>query len=274
MINLFQKSRRIKVYGCILIGIIGIIYAFSIMLQTGFSARLISPLVLLVLGISICYFIAFFAAVVLHQKILQILYNDVDPTKFIAAYEPLLTQKHISATHLLTLKAHLANAYANSGEIERAVLLIREAKLPAGRFLANAKALIAGNLCSYYLLEENTTMAQSALNELSSVIEAAKSSGHSLSSSYIHNAALQHIHLDFLLGRPVDEALLYKELENSSNMLHKANIFYLLGRISLAKGFHESADYQLKKAARYSDHIIAGRKAALLLGALDGQAHQ
>ena len=163
MIPLFEKSLKSRRNGLLAALIVSIVYAAIIFVRSGLSIRLIFALLLFLLFYGFTSLTAYFTAVALHQKVLAILYNEADPEHFIPAYMPLLSRPNLKPLTLLTLKAHLANAYANLGQTGKAIMLLDESDMPTGRQTMDAELLIAGNRLSYYLLAEDVVNAEKSM---------------------------------------------------------------------------------------------------------------
>ena len=107
-------------------------------------------------------------------------------------------------------------------------------------------------------------MQKKLVDALDSLITQYQGQKKSVNQSYLRNQLLQHVHLDMLLGKDLDESPLYQELQVSSNKLHRASVQYQLGRIYIEKGEKDTAASYLTRAAE-CNKVVLGQRAAELL---------
>ncbi len=145
MISLFPKCRIIAVTGCA----VGFM-TFAVLLYNGRSFLACCAFLVCIL---LSFLLANFQAVRLHQYILSWLYVQCQPEEFIEGYQMLLDKSKIKDNILITMKAHLSNAYAAKGEWDKALEILSD--ISPSEENRKTKILLAGNRCDIFWLQEN-----------------------------------------------------------------------------------------------------------------------
>ena len=246
MIRVFPKSKSLARVGAITAVSASALYAFFLYARGRAETMIVSAAVLLVFLLLAFRIAALFVAESENLKRLSVLYNDMDPQVFIADYEPLLGAEGLSRLDRLTVTSHLANAYAFSGDFKKAVAFLKECPIPdRGRRRFNAAALVAGNLCSCFLLARDANGAERALAELDGIIAEAIKNRTPVNARFLRNRRVQAANLKLLKGKKIDAAALRTELQGSSNRLYRARLRLLIAEACLAEKDAEAALEQL-----------------------------
>ncbi len=269
MIRAFGKSNALARYGTIGAVSASALYAFFLHAGGRPEAHFAAPAALLALSLLAVWISALLLAGAENLRRLSVLYNDMDPRAFLAAYEPLLAVKGLSWLDRRTVTNHLANAYAFSGDFDAAVLLLEKCETPSrGRRRFNAAALKAGNLCSIALLARDPDGAERALRELDGIIAEARAGRAPLSDSFLRNRRVQEAALSLLRGKAVPSSLLRQELAESANLLARTRLRLLLAETLAAEGDEEGAREQLDLVEEAGGATILTRRARELRSSL------
>lgn len=195
-----------------------------------------------------------------HLRLLALLYNDLEPRRFIEQYEPVCMGNRSDDCRRVML-AHLANGYAHGGDVDKALSLIASVPVPQGKKERNTRLLIAGNQCTYYLLAQDAPAAHKAQQEMVRLLEQAKAEKCKISPNYERTRQMNQLQLDLLDGKPVDVRILREELEARSNRLHKALCHYLLAWSYANAGKQTEARGVLKEVLRLKGSALILQRA-------------
>ena len=267
MIELFDTSMKIKKLGTAVSFAASILYAFILFTGKGWSPALFPALGIFVFGMFFFRLAALLVAEAQNKNHLSILYNDMDCRSFIASYEPILKRKELTGLQRLIVLNHLANAHAYAGDFDTATEILEKYEIPrTGRSVFNAMALVAGNLCSCFLLEGDTIKAEKKLNELEIIIKEAANTRSPLSGSFKRNSIIQKINLAILQGKKAEPDLLRRELEESSNRLNRLRIRLLLAQALRLDGQEDAVEEQLQKILGSGGDTVIQKQAHSMRG--------
>lgn len=250
MINLFSKTKALFILGEAIAFL-----AAAALYHDGTSG----PICILVfIALSIFVYIMMEAnAAILYRKLLGLLYISENPLAFISACTPLLTNKYIRANVRFSLQAYLSNAYAASGDFNKALSLLNDMPRLPSKHLQAGKALVASNRCSIYT---NMDDAGSAAEQYGLYLKLTNNRNGKqkeeanilrIKISLIEESATQH-----------DADFIRNTLKKRCSPLYQAELQYLLGCIYLSLKENHFAKIYLSEAAKSDKQLWLSNKAS------------
>lgn len=231
---IFKKSRRFQL-GALLaglvLGILATLYMYNIR-EASLSRSLLPFPIVLAAAFFIGKYVSRLISVREYQMVMGLLYADLQPTKFIAAVEPLAKASKDPVTKTTTL-AHLANGYAAVGRFEDAHEILEHTQLPEEA--AALRGLLLNNLVSCLLLEGKQQEAKQCQAKLRALLEDEQCKEDFRQK--VQNALAYHdICLNIYKARASDIAALEQDFESSRNALHKLEVKLYLAIAYQRKG--------------------------------------
>lgn len=200
------------------------------------------------------------AAVLKHQKIVNILFRKLDPESFIRAYEPLMKRAEGKPGLESTLRNFLSTGYANKGDFETAIRLLDETPPVEGKQAVRGRALQLSNLCSVYLLKGDVSEAQDLLHQLEDLLDKdqEEQAGRDMQGSV---TTLKN-YIQIARGWKADEAYLRNLALNSMEPFFQVTNCYQLALAQIVAYKRPQAWENLKKVADRAPLLYIGQEAA------------
>ena len=107
MIRLFPKAQKILVFG-----ILGTAAVTAMMIAAGEYSFAIFTVIA---GLWVSWLACLYSAIGAHRKLLNILYEKMQPSAFMDAYGPLLKKAQAGSAMEAAMRAHMGNALAATG---------------------------------------------------------------------------------------------------------------------------------------------------------------
>lgn len=260
LISVFSSSRKAWRQGIFAAVAVGILCCAFLIWKHGLSPMALLGLVPAAALLGIARLRAMMTAQEEHLRLLAILYNDLEPQRFIEQYEPICSKKMSEECQRATA-AHLANGYAYGGDSPKALELISSLPMPQGKKELGTRLLIAGNRCTYHLLAQDAAAAREEHAEMVRLLEQAKAEKCKISPNYERTRRMNEVQLNLLENKPVDVSILREELAARSNQLHKALCRYLLAWSYAQAGKRTEARGVLKEVLSLKGSVILLQRA-------------
>lgn len=240
LVSVFETSRFIWKKGRWAAVVVGVVYFAILLFENGVSASVLRAIVPTVLLVGIARVCALVAAQEAHIRLLSILYNDLEPGRFVEQYEPVCSEPMSDACRRI-MQMHLANGYAYGGDVEKALERIASLPLSNDRHPLDTQLVIVGNTCTYRLMAQDVDGAREAQQRMAALLEQARQEKKKLSPNYDRTLRLNQVQLDLEENRAADVGPVREELARRSNALHTAVCHVLLARIYAAAGKRNEA---------------------------------
>lgn len=199
------------------------------------------------------------------RRLLNILYRDRDPEKFIARYEKGMRLGRPDLAEYYTTANHMANAYAMEGDFGKAIALLESLNTDSLKLhQLGAHSLVANSLTNWYLWNGQTEDAKRKLEELKELIQIAEKRQPAVARNLKDNVALFEQHLSILDGQPFDSHLLEEILTHVGNPVFRQPTAYLYGTALLDSNM-EKARGILNDLAQEHGHFWFSTQARLRL---------
>ena len=219
-----------------------------------------------IMGILLALFALLFAASASLQKVLDILYQKLDPVGMTEKLEPVLQHLKAGSPRRPQLTAHLSNAYGAAGDYECAFSILDDMERNNTAKEPNLEALVLSNRCALYLQQENTMAARASLDQLTALISGGN--GRRLNPKLAAGAESLRLRLSFLEGAEDNLDYLFMEIRQCNNPLRRVNFRYLLARVADRKNDWNLASAQYEKVAKAAPKLAVGKNAGERLKAL------
>lgn len=208
-------------------------------------------------------------SVVLHQRLLLLLYGHQQPAEFIRIYEPLRDVKPLAANVRFTLTAYLSNAYAAQGDFDRALQLLDEAPHAGRREETNRRMLLCGNRASIALARGDGDEAAGQLSELESLLAKARL-GKRKRQEQENIVATLRTQLNVLRGENLHAACDYlrAKVEKGGSPLLRTELNYFIGSAYAQRGEAKLARPFLTQSAQAGGALHYARLAEQALASL------
>ena len=193
-------------------------------------------LIVLVGGSALLYVLSLSYGVSEYQNRLAWLYQNLEPERFIEKFEKMLPRAKKYPVQEVTVRAHLANAYAALGQFEKALELLDGVPDLSGAEESEqvaAKLLVLNNKAQIYFQIEQADKGKACLDELRATLPQATDA---LRKSYEENERILQCHYEALTGVCTSDAYLRTLLTEGSTALFRVNISFLLARVYLSQG--------------------------------------
>ncbi len=212
---------------------------------------------------------AMVCANLLERRMLNFLYRDRNPEKFIVFYEKGLRLGRPDLAEYYTTANHLANAYAMEGNFEKAVSLLESLNTDSLKLhQLGIQALLSNSLTNWYLWNGQKGSAQEQLADLEELVDIAKRRQPAVANNLRNNIALFEQHLLILDHQPFDQELLEEILSHTGNPVFRQPTAYLLGTALLSSNLDRGREI-LDELAREPGAFWFSAQARLRLAELD-----
>lgn len=261
----FKENIKLKKLLNIITLLFCVIYAWIIYYKKGAIQATVLTLILFIIFEIFIFFITGLRDQKKLNKLLMLLYRDINPLLFINKLEEIIDLKILNNTTTITILSHKANAYAYSGNFKEAYSILDELnKLTEKK---NEKALILGNRISYQILEENLNNIDEEMKNFEVFAFQDNHKRKSFNKSYKRNYIQQKIHLktirkEKLSATEINE--LYESIQNGGNELNIESLRYYAALFLISDKDKSGAIEQLEKIVLNNDNTIIRKKAKVL----------
>ena len=200
------------------------------------------------------------AAVLKHQKLVNILFRKLDPEAFIQAYEPLMKRAEGKPGLESTLRNFLSTGYASKGDFETAIRLLGETPPVEGKQAVRGRAIQLGNLCNIYLMKGDVSEAQDLLHQLEDLLD--DDTEDQAGKDMQGNVVTLKNYLQAARGWRADEKYLRNLALNAVEPFHQVTNCYQLALAQLGSRKRAQALENLKKVADRAPGLYIGQEAA------------
>lgn len=242
MIRAFQRSRMV----CGAIMAISAVIAVAIWFRDR-AYPVFVPMIASVLMLGIGYFSARVAGNLLanmeNTRYLGYLHMELDPEKFLACYADIPGRLRPGGHAEAIYRSYLADGYAAAGKYEQAVELL-ERPIPTGSL--SLKGLYAANRCGCFLAAGDTARGGEVLEELKSVIDAARLEKPELAKNLTQTLTLHQQHYNCLTGSTVDREALTDAFDHAQYNIRRLEIAKVLAMDARNRGDGDMARKQLQ----------------------------
>lgn len=252
MIRLFPKSIKFIAMTLTVAAILATLFATL-------SHDLPFAILILFVGGWIAFLGGQYQAITSHQKLLQILYNERDPDRFLAVYRPLADRCSPQTKLGSAMRAQIGNALIAKGEFAQAFPCFE-----GGSDSPDTRIMQAQNRCTCFLYQGDTGGAQRELTALDPLLAQAKPRQRQL---YSEGCRMLRVWLSFECNKlkPDDLQWLRTESACTNKPLHRSTTRLLLARIYRAQGDLNLARNLAQNIVDDGGHIWAVEQAKLLL---------
>lgn len=229
MINAFKDSRRIAWIGGIILGLAA--GAGGWFLLQGSDQPLLHRGILAALatfvGANIAVYFARVIATRNYQSRLLLLYENLDPSAFLAAVEP-LAKAPMGSSARCTLLVHLANGWLYAGEPDQAMKILDNIQLPEKAVAS--RGLVLSNQATCWLAKGNLDKAQKCMDDLKKLLHN-KACNKEFAAKARHALSYLQMCVDIGRKKKVDLSILEQDFEKNPSPFHRLDVQY---RIALA----------------------------------------
>lgn len=195
-----------------------------------------------------------------------LLYEQVEPEKFLEKFTPLAEQAPKNSIAYVDGCVKLSYAYEALGRFEQAEELVASLKPEDLKNHAlGGMAIASSQHIRVLLLQEKVDEAKDKLVELRNIAEAAVERAPTLGKNAQECVRLYENWLAVLEKQPVDEAYLEEEIQLSKNRIHKSEMQLLLARACENRGDVSQADELRLEVLGTGKGLWAEGEARLLL---------
>lgn len=242
MIRAFRRSRVV----CGAIMAVSVVIAVAIWFRDQ-EYPVFVPMIASVLMLGIGYFSARVAGNLLanmeNTRYLGYLHMELDPEKFLACYADIPGRLKPGSHAEAIYRSYLADGYAAAGNYEKALELL-DRPIPAGNLAL--KGLYAANRCGCLLGAGDTARGGEALEELKSVVDAARLEKPELAKNLSQTLTLHQQHYNCLTGVPVDREALTDAFDRAQYNIRRLELSKVLAMDARNRGDRDMAKKQLQ----------------------------
>ena len=260
MINLFSKSKGYFTAGlslCFLVAA-GLLHDHK---------PWYTILAITLTGVYLSWLIASISAFMLHRRILNLFYAQLNPHVFITVYQPLLRKANIRKNILFTMKCYLSNAYAAEGQYQKALAVLDSVPVFTGKKRRQCEAILAGNRCELYCAQEMPGAAREEYLKLEELVSAGE-----VSQKPILDLLQAKIHLLEGKATKEDYEVVRGLLSPTATRYYQVTVKYLLGRFNEQLGEIAFARAYYSEVAKAAPQIAVAGNAAKRLEELPDTA--
>ena len=226
-----------------------------------------------VLGTLFFIFIQYMNAVTAHNRLLNVLYNEMDVDRFLKQYEPLLNVRVKNNQLYLMVRLHLSNAYVAQGRFEDAMALLQatEVKQDKPDKMELTRFAIASNLC--YCAEQMNDL-DAAQTHLDALLKSKKAledlqKNKPEKKRMTFSTALNEQCMQFLKTGKADIEFLRNQVQaNNNQQLHRVTTSLWIARAYLAENNRREAEKLLKRIVELAPSLYPGKAAREILDQL------
>ena len=204
------------------------------------------PLIGSVLMLGIGYFsgrvLANLVASTQNTKFLGYLHMELDPGKFLKAYEGIPAGAKKGTSSEAVLRSYLASGYGAAGEYDRALEVLAED--PPAEDLS-VQGLFAMDRAAYLLGKGDTDGAGAQLRRLEEIIDATRTGKPELAANLTAAMKLHTQHLNCLRGATVDTEWLEEAIPRAQYNIRRLELTKVLAMTALRDGDAEAAKKHL-----------------------------
>ena len=242
MIRAFRRSRM----ACEAIMAVSVVIAVAIWFRDQ-AYPVFVPMIASILMLGIGYFSARVAGNLLanmeNTRYLGYLHMELDPEKFLACYADIPGRLKPGSQGEAIYRSYLADGYAAAGDYEKALELL-ERPIPTGSL--SLKGLYASNRCGCLLAAGDTARGGEALDELKSVVDAARLEKPELAKNLSQTLTLHQQHYSCLTGSLVDREALTDAFDHAQYNIRRLEIAKVLAMDARNRGDRDMARKQLQ----------------------------
>lgn len=251
--------------------ILGFVLGHRLLASMELPHKLVGAVILMltvITGFLVGRLVSMACANLLERRLLNLLYRNRDPERFIARYEKGLSLGRPDLAEYYTTANHLANAYAMEGNFKRAISLLEELNTDRLKLhQLGIQALLTNSLTNWYLWDGQVEKAQETLGEIEDLIQVAEKRQPAVARNLKDNLALFQQHLAILEESPFDGQIFEDILVHTSNPVFHQPTAYLYGT-ALSRSDPEKAREILSELAREPGGFWFGIQARLRLAEL------
>ncbi len=214
-----------------------------------------------------------------HEALLAKLYNNMDATGFIQAYEPLLKVKVNHPNLYMMIRLHLSNAYCALGRFDEAIELLSAIPFaPQKKEEADliARYTVSSNLCYCALLKKDAVAAERYMEDTERYkkrLDAIQQTKPEMQRMVFSNILNEQC-LRLLKTGKCDPVILRDKVQvNNTQMLHRVTTGLWIARALLAEDNRRDAKVILERIEKVAGHLFIGQEARALLSGLSDKEH-
>ncbi|MBQ5755078.1 MAG: hypothetical protein IIV90_05365 [Oscillospiraceae bacterium] len=205
-------------------------------------------------------------AVMMHQKLVNILYKWLEPARFIASYEPLLKKAAGKPALESTVRNYLSTGYAAGGDFETAIRLLEETPKVEGEQALRGEAFKLTNLSHVCVVMGDVARSEEYLRKFEA-LEAGDTEGQ-LGKSMNGTAAILRNYIKVMRGWKAEEGLLSRMANYTTTSYDLAMNRYFLALCQLNGKNKEDGVINLRNVANRAPKLYIGKDAARRLQAM------
>lgn len=250
MLRVFTEYRRTAVLGvCVTAAVTAILIAMG---EGAFS------IFIAILGLWLTWLFSLNKAIRAHQKVLDVLYQEMDARRFIEVYSARMASARSGSAFEAAMRAHIGNAHMLLGEYEEALRWFTST-CPRG----DVRLLMAENraACLQRMKSPELAGAVEAWKQAMAGVKPAKRrvSEQSLRMLEIRCAVDEHRADEQM------QALVQESAQTSNKRSYRVSMHLLLAKIELQRGFSQAARDELERIAQLKADTQEIREAKALL---------
>ena len=209
----------------------------------------------------------------MHNRLLSILYNELDVERFLAKYEPLLKVPVKNNQLYLMIRLHLSNAYVAQGRFDDAIALLEatEVKKDKEEKMLLTRFALTSNLCYCAEQKNDLPAAEKYLAELLDFktqlekLQTTKPEKQRMAFSTGLNEQCMKL---LKTGKADIEFLKTQVQANNSQQLHRITTSLWIARAYLAENNRREAEKLLARIVELAPDLYPGKAAKELLDQL------
>lgn len=178
----------------------------------------------------------------------------MDPVRFIELYLPLISESKARKNVQFTMMCYLSNAYAASGNYDKALETLSNPALNTSRNSLQ-EAILAGNRCDIFCALEDIAAAKKAFQE------AKQASGDNRSQKPVLDLLQVKINLLDKTVSDADVNTVKASVNGTSTPYYRINNHYLLAQLYEQLGEYEFAQYYYREVEDGSSQLAISHSA-------------
>lgn len=210
---------------------------------------ILATILMLALGVMLGRLVGNIVASNCNVKVMGYLHVDVDPEKFLAAYEGVPGKLKEGSLDQAVARTYLADGYAAMGQFDRAIETLSRPQA-AGKQTVALEGTLLQKLCSYQLFKGELKEAQKTLEALDQLIAANAGAKPALLDNLKTSRRILQNRLAAQTNKQVEEGFLLTQVQKATYQLLRLELWQALATWAIREGDEEKRDvylYQLKE---------------------------
>lgn len=210
---------------------------------------ILASILMLALGVMLGRLVGNIVASNCNVKVMGYLHVDLDPEKFVAAYESVPGKLKPGSLDQTVAQSYLADGYAALGQFDKAIETLGR-PYAAGKQAVALEGMLWQKLCSYQLFKGDLKEAQKALEALDQLIAVNEDAKPALLDNLKTSRRILRNRMAAQTNKQVEEGFLLIQVQKATYQLLRLELWQALAIWAIREGDEEKRDlylYQLKE---------------------------